>query len=63
MPQHTSLLYSRNVTRAFEHLYASQDDSINLEDEINRAALVTYKGQIISEAVKETNHTTPGKDS
>ena len=63
MPQHTSLLYSRNVSRAFENLYPHQDDSINLEDDINRAALVTYRGEIISETCggKGSSETPPSR--
>jgi NAD(P) transhydrogenase subunit alpha len=52
MPLHTSWLYSRNVSDAFANLFAGQDDVVDLEDEINRAALVTYKGQLVSDAAR-----------
>jgi NAD(P) transhydrogenase subunit alpha len=52
MPQHTSLLYSRNVTAAFDNLYSPRDASIRLEDEVNREALVTCHGVMISGIVK-----------
>lgn len=55
MPLHTSLLYSRNVTRAFDNLYSSQDDSVNVADEINRVALVTHKGKLVADAVKPSS--------
>ncbi|MFZ0390779.1 MAG: Re/Si-specific NAD(P)(+) transhydrogenase subunit alpha [Calditrichia bacterium] len=54
LPLHTSLMYSKNVVNAFNNLYAGEDDSIDLEDEINANALVTYKGEIISPMVKES---------
>ena len=52
LPQHTSLLYSRNVVNAYHNLYAAEDDTVDLADEINANALATYKGEIVSELVK-----------
>lgn len=54
LPLHTSLMYSQNIINAFNNLYQSEDDSIDLKDEINANALVTYRGEIISEIVKNT---------
>jgi proton-translocating NAD(P)+ transhydrogenase subunit alpha len=53
LPLHTSLMYSRNVVNAFHNLYAGEDDTIDLSDEINAHALVTYKGEVRSELVRE----------
>jgi NAD(P) transhydrogenase subunit alpha len=53
LPLHTSLLYSRNVVNAFHNLYAAEDDSVDLADEINANALATYKGEIVSDLVKD----------
>ena len=53
LPLHTSLMYSRNVVNAFRNLYAGEDDSIDLADEINAHALVTYKGEVKSDLVRE----------
>ncbi len=50
MPLATSQMYSRNVLNAFNNLYAGQDDSVDLEDEVNHNALVTYKGEPVSPA-------------
>jgi NAD(P) transhydrogenase subunit alpha len=52
LPLHTSLLYSRNVVNAYHNLYAAEDDTVDLADEINANALATYKGEIVSELVK-----------
>jgi NAD(P) transhydrogenase subunit alpha len=52
LPLHTSLMYSRNVVNAFHNLYAGEDDRIDLADEINAHALVTYKGEVQSELVR-----------
>jgi NAD(P) transhydrogenase subunit alpha len=52
LPLHTSLMYSKNVYNAFQNLFAADDASIDLEDEINANALVTYKGEVISEQIK-----------
>ncbi|OGD20544.1 MAG: NAD(P) transhydrogenase subunit alpha [Candidatus Aminicenantes bacterium RBG_16_63_16] len=53
LPLHTSLMYSRNVVNAFHNLYAGEDDTIDLTDEINAHALVTFKGDVTSELVRE----------
>ncbi len=53
LPLHTSLMYSKNVFNAFQNLFAGEEDNIDLEDEINRNALVTLKGELVSEMVKE----------
>jgi NAD(P) transhydrogenase subunit alpha len=52
MPVHTSFLYSRNVLNAFDNLYAGEEVSIDLEDEVNRNAVITLDGRIVSEAVQ-----------
>jgi NAD(P) transhydrogenase subunit alpha len=52
LPQHTSQMYSSNVLNAFHNLFAGEDDEVDLSDEINRNALVTYRGQLVCEAVK-----------
>jgi NAD(P) transhydrogenase subunit alpha len=53
MPQHTSLMFSNNVLHAFHNLFAGEDDRVDLADEINREALVSYRGQLVSEAAKQ----------
>ena len=54
LPLHTSLMYSKNVLHAFDNLYAGEDDTIDLEDEINAHALATHKGKIVSELVRDS---------
>jgi NAD(P) transhydrogenase subunit alpha len=61
LPLHTSLLYSRNVVNAFNNLYAAEDDTVDLSDEINANALATYKGGIVSELVKSFIHDKRGQ--
>ncbi|GAB4367982.1 MAG: Re/Si-specific NAD(P)(+) transhydrogenase subunit alpha [Calditrichia bacterium] len=53
LPLHTSLMYSKNIVNAFHNLYQGEDDSIDLNDEINANALVTYKGEMVSELIKD----------
>jgi NAD(P) transhydrogenase subunit alpha len=53
MPLHTSWLYARNVYNAFKNLFPSRGEEIDLDDEINKNALVTYKGKLISEMLKK----------
>jgi NAD(P) transhydrogenase subunit alpha len=53
LPLHTSLMYSKNVVNAFHNLYAAEDDTIDLQDEINSHALATHKGEVISQLVRD----------
>lgn len=52
LPLHSSLMYSRNIYHAYHNLFAAEDDSVDLEDEINSHAVAVYKGEIISDLVK-----------
>lgn len=52
MPQHTSWMYSRNLYNVFKNLFSEPDMEPDLEDEINKNALVTYKGELVSEMLK-----------
>jgi NAD(P) transhydrogenase subunit alpha len=54
LPQHTSQMYSSNVLNAFHNLFAGEDDGVDLSDEINRNALVSFRGELVSEAVKQS---------
>lgn len=54
LPLHTSLMYSNNIINAFHNLYQGDDDSIDLQDEINANSLVTFKGEVISEIVAKS---------
>jgi NAD(P) transhydrogenase subunit alpha len=51
LPLHSSLMYSKNLYHAYHNLFSAEDDSVDLEDEINSHALATFKGKIISELV------------
>lgn len=53
MPLHTSWMYSRNLFNAFRNIFKSDGSEPDLEDEINRFAMVTYKGKLISETLKK----------
>jgi hypothetical protein len=46
-------MFSNNVLHAFHNLFAGEDDRVDLADQINREALVSYRGQLVSEAVKQ----------
>jgi NAD(P) transhydrogenase subunit alpha len=54
LPLHTSLMYSNNIINVFHNLYQGDDDSIDLQDEINANSLVTFKGEVISEIVAKS---------
>ena len=46
-------MYSNNVLNAFHNLFAGEDDGVDLADEINRNALVSFRGELVSDAVKQ----------
>ncbi|MFN3604141.1 MAG: Re/Si-specific NAD(P)(+) transhydrogenase subunit alpha [Leptonema sp. (in: bacteria)] len=48
-----SQLYSRNIQALIEYLTKENKLSINLEDEILKGSLITYKGEIIHQKTKE----------
>jgi NAD(P) transhydrogenase subunit alpha len=48
-----SQLYSRNIQALIEYLNKDGKLEINLEDEIVKGSLITYKGEIIHEKTKE----------
>jgi NAD(P) transhydrogenase subunit alpha len=53
LPLHSSLMYSQNIYHAYHNLFTQEKDSVDLEDEINSHALATFKGEIISDLVKD----------
>jgi NAD(P) transhydrogenase subunit alpha len=47
LPAHASLLYSKNMAAFLLNLWKPGEVGVDLEDEINRSALVTYEGKIM----------------
>ena len=47
MPAHASMLYSKNIYNFFLNLYKGDSGKMDLEDEINKEALVTHQGKIL----------------
>ncbi len=52
LPIHASQMYAKNMTNFLLHLYANNELTINLKDEITKGALVTHQGEIMNDAVK-----------
>ncbi len=52
LPIHASLMYSKNVTNLFQHLYKDPEKGLDFEDEITRGACITRDGAIVNEVVK-----------
>jgi proton-translocating NAD(P)+ transhydrogenase subunit alpha len=52
MPVHASQLYARNVTELLREFVKDGALALDLDDELIRGACVTYRGEIINEAVK-----------
>jgi len=47
MPAHASMLYSKNICNFLLNLYKGDSDKMDLEDEINKEALITHQGKIL----------------
>jgi NAD(P) transhydrogenase subunit alpha len=52
LPIHASQMYAKNMTNFLLHLYANNELTINLDDEITKGALVTHQGEIVNDAVR-----------
>jgi NAD(P) transhydrogenase subunit alpha len=52
MPVHASQLYARNVTELLREFVKDGALALDLDDELIRGACVTYRGEIVNEAVR-----------
>jgi H+-translocating NAD(P) transhydrogenase subunit alpha len=52
MPEHASFLYARNVLAFFDHLVHNGELTIDPNDEITRAVMVTRDGEVVNDALK-----------
>lgn len=47
MPAHASMLYSKNICNFLLNLYKGDSGKMDLEDEVNKEALITHQGKIL----------------
>lgn len=52
IPTHASLMYSKNITNLFRHLFPAPGSSPDFTDEIVQGACITYDGEIVNAVVK-----------
>lgn len=60
IPVHASQMYSKNILNLFTHLFQSEDQSLDWEDEITRGACITRNGEIANQMVKDRLSTNGG---
>ncbi len=53
VPAHASQMYGRNITTFLTHLIEDGELRFDLEDEITRGTLVTHRGQVVHERIRE----------
>ena len=53
VPYHASEMYSKNILNLISYLNKEGKIDLNLEDEIVKGSLITYKGEVINGRVKE----------
>ncbi len=53
MPYHASQMFSKNMESVISHLVKNSELNFDLNDEINKGALVTHKGVILQDSVKQ----------
>ncbi len=52
LPVHASQMYAKNVANFVTHIFGTEDQTLNFEDEITRSACVTHNGNLVSDIVK-----------
>ena len=52
MPTHASQMYSKNIVNFVKHIFGSQEQKLNFDDEITRSSCVCHNGELVSEIVK-----------
>ena len=53
VPYHASEMYSKNILNLINYMSKEGKIELNLEDEIVKGSLITYKGEVINDRVKE----------
>jgi NAD(P) transhydrogenase subunit alpha len=53
VPYHASQMYARNVSAFLTYLIKDQRLQLNMNDEIVRETLVTHKGEVVNQRVRE----------
>ncbi len=55
VPIPASMMYSKNITNLFTHLYNKENNyTLDFEDEITKGSCVTHNGEIVNEIVRNT---------
>jgi len=52
MPEHSSILYSRNILNLLSHIYG-EGNSLNIDDEITNGSMLLNKGKINNDILKQ----------
>ena len=52
MPNHASQMFSKNMESVIAHLIKNNEINFDLNDEINKGALITHSGVILQESIK-----------
>lgn len=53
MPTHASQMFSKNMESVIFHLIKNNQLNLDLNDEINKGAVITHKGVILQESIKQ----------
>lgn len=57
IPVPASMMYSKNITNLFTHLYNKQNNyTLDFEDEITKGSCVTKDGKLVNEMIKNSVH-------
>jgi NAD(P) transhydrogenase subunit alpha len=48
LPVHASLMYSKNISNLFFHLFQAEDNRLDFNDEITRGACITHNGELVN---------------
>lgn len=53
LPVHASMMYSKNISNLFLHLFQGDDNQLDFDDEITRGSCITNNGKLINEYLKQ----------
>jgi NAD(P) transhydrogenase subunit alpha len=53
LPVHASMMYSKNISNLFLHLFQAEDNQLDFNDEITRGACITHNGELVNSFLKQ----------
>lgn len=62
LPVHASMMFSKNITNFYLHLFQTEDGELDFDDEITRGACITSGGKLVNSFLKQIINTEEGHE-